>query len=96
MNKHKLIQVISFVLLAVNAFYVQAETKIGFVNTVVLMKKAPQAEVAKNELEKEFAPRDQAIVAAQKELKQMEDWSRALGRPQAAAIIVAACQKYLN
>jgi UDP-N-acetylglucosamine--N-acetylmuramyl-(pentapeptide) pyrophosphoryl-undecaprenol N-acetylglucosamine transferase len=30
------------------------------------------------------------------ELQQMEERTRALGRPQAAAIIAAACQKYLN
>jgi UDP-N-acetylglucosamine--N-acetylmuramyl-(pentapeptide) pyrophosphoryl-undecaprenol N-acetylglucosamine transferase len=36
------------------------------------------------------------LITAPQELKQMEERSRALGRPQAAAIIAAHCQKYLT
>ncbi len=50
-----------------------AELKVGVVNASEVMEKAPQAESARNKLEKEFAPRNEELVAAQKELKQMED-----------------------
>jgi outer membrane protein len=50
-----------------------AELKIGFVNVAKLLEKAPQAEKAKKELEREFAPRDKKLVAEQKEIKQMEE-----------------------
>jgi UDP-N-acetylglucosamine--N-acetylmuramyl-(pentapeptide) pyrophosphoryl-undecaprenol N-acetylglucosamine transferase len=36
------------------------------------------------------------LLGAPQELQCMEERSHALGRPQAAAIIAAACQKYLN
>lgn len=52
---------------------VLAETKIGFVNAARVLEEAPQADKARQSLEKEFAPRDKAIVAMQKELKDMED-----------------------
>jgi outer membrane protein len=47
--------------------------KIGFVDTVQLMKDSPQAEAARRKLENEFRPRDQKIVEMQKEEKQLED-----------------------
>lgn len=50
-----------------------ADMKIGFVNVAKLLEKAPQAEKAKKELEREFAPRDKRLVAEQKEIKQMEE-----------------------
>ncbi len=50
-----------------------AETKIGFVNAARVLEEAPQADIARQTLEKEFAPRDKAIVEMQKELKEMED-----------------------
>lgn len=50
-----------------------AEMKIGFVNVAKLLEKAPQADKAKKDLEREFAPRDKRLVAEQKEIKQMED-----------------------
>jgi outer membrane protein len=50
-----------------------AELKIGFVNVAKLLEKAPQAEKAKKELEREFAPRDKKLVAEQKEIKRMEE-----------------------
>jgi len=52
---------------------VLAETKIGFVNAAQVLEQAPQADKARQSLEKEFAPRDQAIVKMQQELKDMED-----------------------
>jgi len=50
-----------------------AETKIGFVNAAQVLEQAPQADKARQALEKEFAPRDKAIVDMQKEVKDMED-----------------------
>lgn len=52
---------------------VQAETRIGFVNISLVLKKAPQADAARKKLENEFAPRDDKIVAMQKKLKQLEE-----------------------
>lgn len=52
---------------------VLAETKIGFVNAAQVLEEAPQADKARQLLEKEFAPRDKAIVKMQQELKEMED-----------------------
>ena len=54
-------------------FAVFAETKIGFVNAARVLEQAPQADKARQMLEKEFAPRDQAIVKMQNEVKDLED-----------------------
>jgi outer membrane protein len=50
-----------------------ADTRIGIVNTVKLLKEAPQAEAARKKLESEFAPRDIKIVDSQKLIKILED-----------------------
>lgn len=50
-----------------------ADYKIGVVNAPRVLEAAPQAEVARVKLEKEFASRDQKLVAAQKDLKSLED-----------------------
>ena len=47
--------------------------KIGAVNAIRILEQSPQAEKMRNLLEKEFAPRDRELVAAQKSLKEMED-----------------------
>lgn len=47
--------------------------KIGAVNTIRLLEQSPQAEKMRSQIEKEFAPRDRDLVAAQKKLKEMED-----------------------
>ena len=52
---------------------VAAELKLGFVNAARVLKSAPQAEAALNRLEKEFSPRDKALVEAQKALRKLED-----------------------
>ncbi|MFK5894450.1 MAG: OmpH family outer membrane protein [Pseudomonadota bacterium] len=49
-----------------------AEHKIAFVNQQVLLEKAPQAEAARNKLQKEFAKRDKALVKLQKNIKANE------------------------
>ena len=50
-----------------------ADYKIGVVNAVKVLEAAPQADVARKKLEKEFATRDRELVAAQKGLKGLED-----------------------
>ncbi len=50
-----------------------AELKIGAVNAPRVLEEAPQAEAARAALEQEFAPRDKAMLAAQQELKKLED-----------------------
>jgi outer membrane protein len=46
-----------------------AEQKIAFVNQAKLLQKAPQAESARNKLQKEFAKRDKSLVSLQKKIK---------------------------
>lgn len=48
------------------------ELKIGYINVEQILEKAPQAERAKKELESEFSPRNKRIIAATKELKNLE------------------------
>ena len=50
-----------------------ADYKIGVVNAPRVLEAAPQAEVARAKLDKEFKGRDEKLLAAQKELKALED-----------------------
>lgn len=50
-----------------------ADLKIGFVNTSRVLEEAPQAEAARKQLEREFAPRDGEIGEAQRRLKELEE-----------------------
>ena len=52
---------------------VQADTKVGFVNTVQLMEEAPQAKDAQSKIETEFAPREKELVELQKTIRKLED-----------------------
>lgn len=49
-----------------------AELKIGFVNPARVSADAPQAQAAREKLEKEFSARQQELVRAQKEIKELE------------------------
>ncbi len=49
------------------------ELKIGVVNIPVLMERAPQAKVAMDELQEEFAPRQRTIVAKQTEFEELTE-----------------------
>lgn len=49
--------------------FAYAEQKIAFVNQAKLLQKAPQAESARNKLQKEFAKRDSALVSLQKNIQ---------------------------
>lgn len=50
-----------------------ASIKIGFVNVPRVLEKAPQAEKAKKDLEKEFMPRDKRLLAEKKKIKKLQD-----------------------
>lgn len=50
-----------------------AEVRVAFVNVAKLLEEAPQADDARAKLEKEFAPRDRELLAAQREIRQIED-----------------------
>lgn len=66
--------VVAALLLLGMGFSSQAEDyRIGVVNALKVLEQAPQAEQARKKLEEEFAPRDRKLVAAQKELKTLED-----------------------
>lgn len=54
--------------------HIHAEAlKIGFVNAMKVMEQAPQVESANKRLEQEFAPRQRAIVTAQKQIRELEE-----------------------
>jgi outer membrane protein len=52
---------------------VAAELKIGFVNALKVMDKAPQVELANRRLKQEFAPRQRKLVSARQEIKKLEE-----------------------
>jgi outer membrane protein len=49
------------------------EIKIGVVNVTALMEQAPQAKVAMDALQEEFAPRQRTILAKQKEFEDLAE-----------------------
>ena len=52
---------------------VAQQVKIGVVNIPVLMERAPQAKVAMDSLQEEFAPRQRVIVAKQAEFEELSE-----------------------
>ena len=50
-----------------------AEVKIGFVNVAKVLELAPQAEAARDRIEREFAPRDRELLQQQKDVRSLED-----------------------
>jgi len=61
-----------FTVLLFSMSFVWAEQKIAFVNQTKLLQKAPQAESARNKLQKEFSKRDKALVSLQKQIASKE------------------------
>ena len=59
-------------MLAMNSA-VQAESRIGFVNSQRVMNEAPQAAKAKKRIEKDFEKRDQDLQKIAKQLKDLQD-----------------------
>ena len=64
--------VLFFTMLPLGASFAE-DYKIGVVNAPRVLESAPQADLARKKLEKEFATRDRDLVAAQKDLKGLED-----------------------
>lgn len=60
-------------LFAVSVQAEAAEVKIAFVNSSTLLEQAPQADIAKKKLEKEFAPREKEIRDAQQAAQTLEN-----------------------
>lgn len=52
---------------------VAAEVKVGFVNVAKVLELAPQAEAARNRIEREFAPKDRELLQQQKDVRGLED-----------------------
>ena len=50
-----------------------AEVKVGFVNVAKVLELAPQAEAARNRIEREFAPKDRELLQQQKDVRGLED-----------------------
>lgn len=50
-----------------------AQLKIGFVNAAKVLEQAPQADAARQRLEKEFSPRDKALVETGKGVRKLEE-----------------------
>jgi outer membrane protein len=73
LKKIYLLTVVSWLLLPVYPGLAVAQLKIGVVNPEKILEQAPQVEGARTRLEKEFAPRDKELVAAQKDVKTLEE-----------------------
>ncbi|MEW5972952.1 MAG: OmpH family outer membrane protein [Pseudomonadota bacterium] len=58
--------------LAVSGSAWAKELKVGFVNSAMLLDKAPQAEAARKQLEKEFSARERELVENQKAAQALE------------------------
>ncbi len=71
--KKHYVYLIMAVFLAAMSSQVSAELKIGFVNAIRVMDKAPQVEKANKRLEREFAPRQKRLVRDAKRLKKLEE-----------------------
>ena len=61
------------VLLSVSGVTLAANLKIGVVNMARIMEEAPQAEAARNSMQKEFAPRERELVELQKSIRSAEE-----------------------
>lgn len=58
--------------LSVSTAFAQ-DVKIGAVNAVRILENSPQAEAAREKIQREFAPRDRQLIEEQKKLKELED-----------------------
>ena len=66
------IQIFAFSVVCMFAGSAMAETKIGFVNPIKVLENAPQATSARLKLERDFQPRKDEIIAAQKKVQKLE------------------------
>jgi len=65
----KIVIALSMLFVAESAF---AALKIGYVNVVKVIEKAPQGELALKRLDAEFAPRDKKLLAMRQKIKSLE------------------------
>lgn len=70
---NKVIFIVSFMVFMTSQVYAEDGYKLGAVNALRVLEQSPQAEAARNMIEKEFSPRDKELVAEQKKLKALED-----------------------
>jgi outer membrane protein len=77
MNFAKQLKVLAILVIAMSAAYSQSalaqNLKIGVVNVPALMQAAPQAKVAMDALQEEFAPRQREVLAKQKEFEALNE-----------------------
>ncbi|MDZ7736432.1 MAG: OmpH family outer membrane protein [Gammaproteobacteria bacterium] len=74
MNKLIPLNVLIALILSLSANTVFAQNvKIGAVNAVRILENSPQAEAAREKIQREFAPRDRQLIEEQKKLKALED-----------------------
>lgn len=74
MNQSTAVSITAACLLLGVAFQAGAEDyKIGAVNTIRILEQSPQAQTVSAQLEKDFAPREQKLMADAKKLKEMEE-----------------------
>lgn len=74
MNKLIPVNVLIALILSLSANTVFAQNvKIGAVNAVRILENSPQAEAAREKIQREFAPRDRQLIEEQKKLKALED-----------------------
>ncbi len=65
--------IMSLITLGSSPFANAVDLKIGYVDTALVLKEAPQAEIARKKLKDEFNPRDEKIVAMQNQLKDITE-----------------------
>ena len=65
------ITLLAFLLVGVNTAF--AATKIAFVETSRVLQKSPQVQAVKDKIKKEFARRDDQLVAEQKQLTKLQE-----------------------
>ena len=72
MNIRNLTLYISMITLLFSAQVIAADFMIGYVNTAKLLEASPYAEKESKKLQAEFSAREEQLIAAQKELKSLE------------------------
>lgn len=65
--------ILACVLIGLATPAMSAELKVGYVNVIKVIEKAPQGEVALKRLEQEFANRDKKLVDMRDQIKKIED-----------------------
>lgn len=74
MSKSNLLTLfITMILATMSNLATAADIKIGVVNATRILQNSPQAEAAREKIQREFSPRDRELIEQQKKLKSMED-----------------------